>query len=207
MIYFEFSGCLEFPDEFIQYAETERPGFFEFMVIPGYEKYPVVRVNWYGAAAFCQYYGFRLPTEAEWEKACRGGEQFMYGTENGDINHDLANYLSVGVGDIYEGLAPVGSFPSNPYGLYDMSGNAGEYVFDVYDRYYYEISPVQNPKGPGPALIIGELPNNIALWRGGSWISYPFYCRSVYRGIIEDMADHSYLHLSVIGFRVARSSN
>lgn len=206
MTYLRLSGSPQFPDRFIEYVEIE-PGCFEFRVKPGFKQYPVVRLNWYGAAAFCSYYGLRLPTEAEWEKACRGGQQLEYGTQDGSISHDLANYGGVGGQDIYEGLAVVGSFPPNPYGLYDMSGNAAEYVFDVYDPTYYSVSPTTNPTGPGPAMPIGRLPEEqrIVVWRGGSWMFDSKFCRSAFRGFIEDLGDTNLLGSCVVGFRVARS--
>lgn len=206
MTYLRLSGSPQFPDRFIEYVEIE-PGMFQFRVKSGFEKYPVVRLNWYGAAAFCSYYGLRLPTEAEWEKACRGGQQSEYGTQDGSISHDLANYGGVGGQDIYEGLAVVGSFPPNPYELYDMSGNAAEYVFDVYDSKYYSISPTTNPIGPGPAVPIGRLPEGqeIVIWRGGSWLFNSKFCRSAFRGYIEDVADTNLLGYGYVGFRVARS--
>jgi len=204
LYYFRFQGSREFPDVFIEYIESE-PETFGFRVVPGYENYPVVRVNWYGAAAFCSFYGFRLPTEAEWEKASRGGSQLQYGTADGTINHDLANYYGTGGRDIYDGLAPVGSFPENPFGIYDLCGNAAEYVFDYYDAEYYSNSPSKNPIGPGPAQPIGMLPDKIALWRGGSWVFQGMFCRSAFRGVIPDHIKPSYLTQSCVGFRVARS--
>ncbi|MFQ5629382.1 MAG: SUMF1/EgtB/PvdO family nonheme iron enzyme [bacterium] len=203
IIYFRYTGSLEFPDIFIEYAQTE-PGVFAFRVRPGFERYPVVRLNWYGAMAFCAFYGYRLPTEAEWEKAARGGSQSEYGTENGHISHDLANYGGTGGKDIFEGLAPVGAFAPNPYGLYDMSGNAGEFVFDLYDPNYYSISPSQDPKGPGPAKPVGELPGGVALWRGGAWTSPAAFCKTTTRGTLRDQADHNLLSEAIVGFRVAR---
>jgi formylglycine-generating enzyme required for sulfatase activity len=181
------------------------PGRFEFRAIAGFENYPAVRLNWYGAAAFCAFYGLRLPTEAEWEKACRGGQQLAYGTSDGTISCDLANYQGAGGRDIFTSVAPVGSFPPNPYGLYDLSGNAAEFVSDIYDANYYASSPRQNPPGPGPARFFAPIPGGLALWRGGSWIDPPNRCRSAFRGTIRENADHNLLVEAIVGFRVARS--
>ncbi len=150
--YCRIAGGPEFPDRFIEYVEVE-PGMFEFQVIPSFENYPVVRIHWWGAAAFCAFYGLRLPTEAEWEKACRGGQLLEYRTSDGTISHELANFIGKEGRDHFESLAPIGSFPANPYGLHDMSGNAAEFVFDLYSRVYYANSPRSNPFGPGPKTL------------------------------------------------------
>jgi len=202
-LYTRTSGAPEFPDTFIEAVPLDNG--YEFFARPGFEKYPVVRMNWYGAAAFCAFYGYRLPTEAEWEKACRGGQLLAYGTSDGSISHDLANYAGTGGRDTFAGVAPVGSFPPNPYGIYDMSGNAAEFVFDLYDANYYSRSPRQNPIGPGPAMILAPLPGGLALWRGGSWIDPSSACRSAFRGVAADQLDLNYLNQSFTGFRVARS--
>lgn len=204
LTYLRLSGSPQFPDRYIEYVEVEQ-GIFALRVKPGFEQYPVVRLNWYGAAAFCSFYGRRLPTEAEWEKACRGGQQLEYGTQDGTISHDLANYAGVGGHDIFDGLAPVGSFPSNPYGLYDMSGNAAEYVFDQYDENYYANSPTENPTGPGPPLLTEISPTDCAIWRGGSWLIDDQFCRSAFRGYIAYMENTILLSYCFVGFRVARS--
>jgi len=201
--YTRLRGSPEFPDNFIDALQIGNN--VDFFAIPGFEKYPVVRLNWYGAAAFCAFYGFRLPTEAEWEMACRGGRQNAYGTSDGTITHDLANYQGIDGRDTFAGLAPVGSFPPNPYGIYDLSGNAAEFVFDVYDANFYATSPRQNPIGPGPAMILAPLPGGLAIWRGGSWIDPSRFCRSAFRGTLDDQADHNYLSAAFGGFRVARS--
>jgi formylglycine-generating enzyme required for sulfatase activity len=206
LIYTKLCKSFEFPDEFIEYVEIE-PGLnvFRFRAKPSFEQYPVVRLNWFGAAAFCAFYGLRLPTEAEWEKACRGGQQLVYGTQDGSIDHELANYRGTGGRDVFEGLAPVGSFPPNPYGLYEMSGNAAEFVSDLYDSGYYANSPPQNPQGPPPITIFERRAGLAVLWRGGSWIHSASSCRSAFRGPFGDQVDHCLLGASIVGFRVARS--
>lgn len=202
-LYTRTSGAPEFPDIFIE-AVPEGLGY-NFVARPGFEKFPMVRMSWYGAAAFCAFYGYRLPTEAEWEKACRGGQLLNYGTSDGTVSHDLVNFAGTGGRDTFTGLAPVGSFPPNPYGIFDMSGNAAEYVFDTYDATYYAQSPRQNPIGPGPAMILAPRPGGLALWRGGSWIGPAATCRAAFRGVASDQPDLNYLSQSFIGFRVARS--
>ena len=204
MTYLDIFSSPQFPDVFIEFKGMDSDEG-AFSVVPGYEQYPVLRLNWYGAAAFCAYYGLRLPTEAEWEKACRGGVQLEYGTEDGTISQDLANLYSIDGRDTFDGPAPVGSFPPNPYGLYDMCGNVAEYVFDAYDSDYYTYSPSDNPKGPGPEIVLDRLPGRVALYRGGSWLMHPKFCRSAFRGVINDIEDHNYMGPSTIGFRVARS--
>lgn len=201
-LYTRTSGAPEFPDTFIDAVPMGNG--YEFFARAGFEKYPVVRMNWYGAAAFCAFYGYRLPTEAEWEKACRGGQFLDYGTSDGSISHDLANFEGTGGRDTFSGPAPVGSFPPNTYGIYDI-GNAAEYVFDLYDANYYSISPSLNPIGPGPAMILAPLPGGFALYRGGPWAYRAFWCRSAFRNVVADQIDFNYLDGSFVGFRVARS--
>ena len=168
----------------------------------GFEDHPVVEVTWYGAVAYCQFRsqmdglspcydfsdwscdftknGYRLPTEAEWEKAARGGlsgKRFSWGDT---ISHDEANYWafnssaydlsSVGKHPTYSSTntAPVGSFPGAG-GLHDMVGNVWEWCHDWYGSSYYGTSPATDPSGPASG-------SNRVL-RGGSWYDFADDCR------------------------------
>ncbi|NIR52624.1 formylglycine-generating enzyme family protein [candidate division KSB1 bacterium] len=198
-------GTPLFPQELIRFVDDSfEPSSFES--IPGFEDHPVVKLTWYGAMAFCDFYGLRLPTEAEWEKAARGGQQLEFGTEDGTLSHDLANYSGVEGRDVFDDLAPVGSFPANRFGLNDMAGNAWELVFDVFDGTYYERSPRNNPTGPGPEITLGvlaPLQETPVVMRGGSWLSSPDECRATFRGVSADLPDLAATP-PMIGFRVAR---
>ncbi len=158
-------GCLIWDGKkwkFDKGASWRNPGFSQG------DDHPVVCVSWEDAKAFAKWlskktgYRFRLPTEAEWEYACRsGGRKVKYGTKTGDLSHDLANYWKIGGRDRWKYTSPVGSFPPNELGLYDMSGNVWEWCEDRYDANYYARSPRNNPKGPSKGKF--------RVVRGGSW--------------------------------------
>ena len=124
-------------------------------------------------------HSYRLPTEAEWECACRAGTtaQFYFGHT---ISTNQANYDgNYPYGNSKKGIyrqktTPVGSFPGNAWGLYDMHGNVWEWCQDWYDENYYKNSPREDPPGPARA----------SLWilRGGSWSYFGRDCRFANRG-------------------------
>ena len=142
----------------------------------GRDKHPVINVTWDDAVAFADWLGCRLPTEAEWEYACRAGTSTTFNTGD-NITTSQANYngnypYNDNVkGEYRKKTLPVGSFAPNKWGLYDMHGNVWEWCSDWYGD-YSETSQT-NPKGPttGPGRV----------FRGGSWVDQAMHCRSAYR--------------------------
>jgi formylglycine-generating enzyme required for sulfatase activity len=183
---------------------------------PGFEQsddHPVVEVSWNDAMKFCAWVGkkagreVRLPTEAEWEYACRAGSPARYFF--GDDEAELARYANVAdasfrkvanlepgiqADDGYAFTAPVGKFRPNVWGLYDMHGNVWQWCLDWYDKGHYAKSLPTDPQGPSN----GEY----RIFRGGSWCDSAFACRADYRHRGAPSCRNS-----CVGFRVAGSTS
>ncbi len=155
-----------------------------------YPKHPVVGVSWHDAAAYAAWCGKRLPTEAEWEYAARGGLTGMSYPHGETLHPSDGNYTKSGKG----GLVAVGSYSPNGFGLYDMQGNVVEWVFDFYDPNYYTSSPSVNPQGP----TLGKF----RVIRGGGWHSGPYCNRVYYRNALPpNWVDFN------VGFRCVKDFN
>ncbi len=157
------------------------------------DEHPAVNVSWNDAVEFCKWLSkkdrktYRLPTEAEWEYACRAWTTTRY--YSGDDPETLAKAGNVAdaaakakfpgwtwtlkANDGYAFTAPVGKFKPNAFGLYDMHGNAWQWCADWYGAEYYAKSPIDDPIGPDSG--------DFRVLRGGSWDGWPFFTRSADR--------------------------
>jgi len=139
--------------------------------------HPVVQVSWRDAAAYSAWAGKRLPTEAEWERAARGGQvgkRFPWGDELEPQGRHRMNVwqgvfpITNTAADGHHGTAPAKSYKANDYGLFQMTGNVWEWCWDWFDPGFYRVGPSENPTGPGA----GER----RVLRGGSFLCHHSYC-------------------------------
>ena len=163
-------------------------GIDEFHSGPDFPSHPVVGVSSGDAKAYAEWAGMRLPTEAEWEYAARGGLTGQHYPHGNDLDSTLANFSLKG---ITRGTVPVGRYPANGFGLHDAAGNVWEWVSDRYQSDYYQLCPADNPKGPDTGRF--------KVIRGGGWHSGP-YCNRVYfrNGLPPGWVDFA------VGFRCAK---
>ncbi len=182
---------------------------------PGFSQgddHPVLNVTWNDAVAMAKWLSekegikYRLPTEAEWEYACRTGTRTRYA--NGDDPESLLTIANIFDADAkaywprwteftlsgrdgFAFTAPVGSFAPNAWGFYDMHGNAWEWVSDWYADDYYARSPIDDPQGPSDGIV--------RVRRGGSWHTWSLYARSSYRNWISPNSRYA-----LVGMRLVR---
>ena len=164
---------------------------------PEFDDFPVIYVSWNHASAYCSWADRRLPTEAEWEKAARGENAFIFPWGKNEPNNTFLNYVSSDTLGEDNDTTKVGKFPkgASPYGALDMAGNVWEWVSDWYDPNYYNSSPSSNPQGPESGQQ--------RITRGGSWQeNISFTVRSAYR--VE--TDPSGMD-NALGFRCAMSAS
>jgi formylglycine-generating enzyme required for sulfatase activity len=186
-----------YPTEVLIYATSLTYSGSQWIPETGYENNPVIKVTWYGATEFATDIGCKLPTEAQWEYACRAGTITPFNTGN-CLTDAQANYYWVSPYNSctnnngpYPGKTqPVGTYAANAFGLFDMHGNSLEWCSDWYDT--YPTTAQINPTGP--------LSGSFRVYRGGCYYYDARDCRSADRGF-EDYP-HSYTYSEHVGFRV-----
>ena len=216
---------------------TYLPMLQKFVAHEGFEDWPVCHIKWWGAMAFAEYYGLSLPTEAEWEYTAKGGKGYQFPTHDGKNDGQRSNYACYNVMEVpasrfkgannpedYIGFRiTVGSYPPNPFGVYDLAGNVWEWCYDWYDEHFYQ-QCIDNQINSNPLNMDGEDPPFITLQdgykegltggpgqkfshparvcRGGSWNYHEAVTRSEFRFPV-----YSFVGNDHFGFRVVKRSD
>jgi formylglycine-generating enzyme required for sulfatase activity len=167
-----------------------------YVIEEGFEDHPVIFVSWYGADAYCRFYGYRLPSEAEWEYAAKGGKtnyrdriiKKFYDTFSGGNDPSRLTWYRL---NSNQTVHPVGQKHANMAGTYDMSGNVDEWCNDWYSEDYYAKGEKKDPKGPQKS--------DFKVHRGGSW-----YNSEKMLKVTNRRATNPKSQKATIGFRVAK---
>jgi formylglycine-generating enzyme required for sulfatase activity len=205
-----FLGVYEVTQGQYQKVTGKNPAFFK-----SGPDYPVEQVPWSQAADFCRNLTnlaaeknagrvYRLPTEAEWEYACRAGTAtaFAFGNALSSTQANFnGNYPQGGAdkGPYLQKPAKVGSFTPNAWGLYDMHGNVAEWCADWYDPDYYKNSPHEDPPGPATGVLnTGFVKDFFHVVRGGCWLDEARACRAAYRFRLQSSEPYRLVGLRVV---------
>ena len=186
---------------FIEASGHKRPPWKQISTISPTDDHPIVGVSWHDAMAYAVWAGKRLPTEAEWEKAARGGLTDMdYPWGDEEISSERANF-----GKHHGKTTPVRSYGANAFGLYDMAGNVSEWCLDPWDKDFYAHSPLQNPfagnKSQGETITDYESVLELRVIRGGSYLQGPVVCEVGAR--LDEPSKGKFVN---IGFRCVRDA-
>lgn len=201
--------------EFMEETGHRAPDWEQVSIYSPTDDHPIVFVSWHDAMAYAQWKGKRLPTEAEWEKAARGGsvaQIYPWGDTApaaaakvpcNFADKNLTHYwwAAEEVDDGYAYTAPVGQYLANGYGLYEMAGNVSEWCLDEYDPGFYAISPNTNPVSGEIDTVVGIGDNFTSVrsprvLRGGSWLVNALGVRNAVRTTLNPTST-----ASSVGFR------
>jgi formylglycine-generating enzyme required for sulfatase activity len=176
--------------------------------------FPVDQVRWTEALEYCRQLSalpeerktqrkYRLPTEAEWEYACRAGTTTVFHFGN-SLSSKEANFKGTfpfgkAAKDVFlQKTVKVGSYAPNAWGLYDMHGNVAEWCSDWYDPEYYKTSPKENPKGPAKGVLDTNYNSFFYVIRGGCWMDEGRGCRAAYRSRLQPTEAYRWVGMRVV---------